>query len=196
MSMTAGPGRPRPYLLVLLLWFAAALFATGSGRVAQLRPPGPQLVLLGLTVALLAAGAVFTGFRIWLAGINLRQLVAVHVARFVGIWFVVLASRGELPAAWALPAGWGDIAIATAALAFVLFVPDLLANRTALLAWNFLGLVDILFVVATAARMLYIDPESMRALLVLPLGLVPTFLGPLVIATHVWLFQRLRRERV
>ncbi len=194
--MAATQRSSRPYWIAALLWFLGALLIVGSGRLAALRPPGPQLVLLGLTVALLAAGAVFTGFRIWLAGINLRQLVAIHVTRFVGIWFLVLASRGELPAAFALPAGWGDIVVATGALVFVLLVPDLLARRTALLLWNFLGLVDILFVVATAARFLVSAPESMRALLVLPLGLVPSFLVPLIIATHLWLFQRLRRERV
>jgi len=186
----------RPYLIAGALWFVGALLFVGSGRFAALRPPGPQLVLLGLTVALLVAGATVTGFRIWLAGINLRQLVALHVTRFVGIWFLVLSSRGELPASFAVPAGWGDIAIATGALGFVLLVPDLLAHRTALLAWNLLGLADILFVVGSAARAVLLAPESMHALLVLPLGIVLTFLVPLIIATHVWLFQRLRCERV
>jgi len=186
----------RPYLIAGALWFVGALLFVGSGRFAALHPPGPQLVLLALTAALLAAGATVTGFRIWLAGINLRQLVALHVTRFVGICFLVLASRGELPASFAVPAGWGDIAIATGALVFVLLVPDLLTHRTALLAWNLLGLADILFVVGSAARSVLLAPESMRALLVLPLGLVVTFLVPLIIATHVWLFQRLRHERV
>jgi hypothetical protein len=194
--MTTSERSSRPYLIAGLVWFAGAFLFVGSGRFAALRPPGPQLVLLALTVALLAAGASLTGFRIWLAGINLRQLVAVHITRFVGICFLVLASRGELPAGFALPAGWGDIAIAAGALVFVLLVPDLLAHRTALLVWNLLGLVDILFVVASAARHVLTAPESMHALLVLPLGLVLTFLVPLIIATHVWLFQRLRRERV
>jgi len=188
--------RSRPYLVAGALWFAGALLFVGSGRFAALHPPGPQLVLLALTVALLVAGATVTGFRIWLAGINLRQLVAIHITRFVGICFLVLSSRGELPAAFAVPAGWGDIAIATGALGFVLLVPDLLAHRTALLTWNLLGLADILFVVGSAARAVLLAPESMHALLVLPLGIVLTFLVPLIIATHVWLFQRLRRERV
>jgi len=194
VTVAATSRSSRPYLIGAILWFAAALLFVGSGRFARLRPPGPQLVLVGLTVALLVAGAAITGFRIWLAGINLRQLVAVHVTRFVGICFLVLASRGELPAAFAVPAGWGDIVIATGALGFVLFVPDLLAHRTALLAWNLLGLADILFVVASAARAVFIAPESMRPLLVLPLGLVLTFLVPIIIATHLWLFRRLRRE--
>jgi hypothetical protein len=185
----------RPYLIGALLWLVGALVLVGSGRLAELPPPGPQLVLLALTAALLVARATLSGFRIWLAGINIRQLVAIHISRFVGIAFLVFAARGDLPAAFAVPAGWGDIAIATAALVLVLLVPDLLAHRTVLLVWNLLGLADILFVVALAGRTLLLAPESMRALLVLPLGLVPTFLVPVIIATHLWLFQRLRTER-
>jgi hypothetical protein len=38
-----------------------------------------------------------------------------------------------------------------------------------------------------------LDPASMQALLVLPLSLLPTFLVPLIIASHVLIFARLRR---
>jgi hypothetical protein len=54
-----------------------------------------------------------------------------------------------------------------------------------------LGLADILFVVATAARLALADPASMAALLRLPLSLLPTFLVPLIIASHVVLGVRL-----
>jgi len=56
-----------------------------------------------------------------------------------------------------------------------------------------LGLADILFVVVTAARLGVADPESMAALLQLPLSLLPTFLVPLIIASHVILGVRLAR---
>ena len=59
--------------------------------------------------------------------------------------------------------------------------------------WNFIGLIDILMVVITAARLGLADPVSMRALTVLPLSLLPTFLVPLIIATHVVIFARLAR---
>ena len=59
---------------------------------------------------------------------------------------------------------------------------------------NLLGMVDILFVVATAARLAAADPESMAALLRLPLSLLPTFLVPLIIASHVVLGVRLARR--
>jgi hypothetical protein len=194
--MAATPHRARPYLIVGLLWFVAAAALTASGRLAGLRPPVPQLILVGLTAALLLAGAVVPGFRIWRAGINLRQLVALHLTRFVGITFLVLYAREELPYAFAVPGGWGDIVVATGALVLVLFVPDLIAHRRWLFAWNLLGFTDLLFVVATAGRLAIAEPGSMQALLAFPLGLVPTFLVPLLLATHIWLFARMRPERL
>jgi hypothetical protein len=62
-----------------------------------------------------------------------------------------------------------------------------------LMMWNTLGMVDIVFVVLTAARLALAEPESMAALLRFPLNLVPMFLVPLIIASHVLLFVRLGR---
>lgn len=192
----SAPPSGRPYLLAGVAWFIAMLALTASGRLATLRPPGPQLILAGATVTLLLAGSMLPGFRIWRAGINLRQLVALHLTRFVGIWFLVLYGRGDLPFAFAVPGGWGDILVATGALVLVLFVPNLVAHRWWLLAWNLLGFLDLLYVVGTATRLARESPDSMRALLEFPLGLVPTFLVPLLLVSHVWLFGRMRPEKV
>ena len=192
--MTRTPSHPRLYVAIGLIWFAVAAALAAGGQLAGLRPPVPQLVLLGLTAALIGAGSMIPGFRVWLAGLNLRQIVALHVLRFVGIYFLVLYGRGELPFAFAVPGGWGDIAIATGAVVLVLLVPDLAGHRAWLLAWNALGLADIIYVVATASRLAMAEPNSMQALLRLPLSLLPTFLVPVIIASHVLLFVRLRRE--
>ena len=48
--------------------------------------------------------------------------------------------------------------------------------------------------VATAARLGLADRESMAALVRLPLSLLPTFLVPLIIASHVVLGVRLARR--
>ncbi len=181
------------YLGVALAWLAAAILLSATGRVALLRPPEPQLVLAGLTILLVLAGAFLPGFRVWLAGLNLRQIVALHLTRFVGAWFLVLYGRGELPWAFAVPGGWGDIAVATGALGLVLLVPDLAANRRWLSVWNWLGLADLVAVIATASRLALTDFTSMSALLRLPLSLLPTFLVPILLASHLLLFQRLRR---
>jgi hypothetical protein len=122
----------------------------------------------------------------------LPALLLPHASRFAGFYFLTLHAQGKLPYAFAVPGGWGDIVVAVSALALA-FVPREMAwRRKAYLAWNTFGLVDILFVIATAARLALADPHSMSALLYLPLSLLPTFFVPLIIATHVILFVRLR----
>src|SRR5258705_202219 len=55
----------------------------------------------------------------------------------------------------------------------------------------FVGALDSAFVVATAARLGMADPNSMGPLRTLPLSLLPTFLVPLIIASHALIFWRL-----
>jgi hypothetical protein len=183
------------YVAVGVLWLLIALVLGASGHVATWRPPVPQMVLAGLTVLLLAAVVALSGFRAWLGTLDLRWLVALHLTRFVGIYFLVLYYRdGALPYAFAVPGGWGDILVATLALGLVAAIRELEARRGLVGVWNTLGLIDILFVVATASRLALADPDSMNALLRLPLSLLVTFLVPLIIASHVVVFWRIARR--
>ena len=186
----------RRYVVVGILWLAAAIVLGATGHTASWRPPVPQLVLAGLTVLLLAAVAVRPLFRHWLAQLDLRWLVALHLTRFVGAYFLILYYRDRaLPRAFAVPGGWGDIVVASLALALLLAGGKLDARPWLVGAWNALGLLDILFVVATAARLAVADPDSMSPLLHLPLSLLVTFLVPLIIADHVVVFWRLAARR-
>jgi hypothetical protein len=149
-------------------------------------------VLGGLTVLLLAAVAARPRFRRWLATLDLRWLVAVHLTRFVGLYFLLLYYRdGALPRAFAVPGGWGDIIVATLALGLLLAGGRLDGRPRLVGVWNAFGLLDILFVVATASRLALADPDSMNALLRLPLSLLVTFLVPIIIADHVVVFWRI-----
>jgi hypothetical protein len=177
-------------------WLVAAFAVGASGLLRHARPPMPQIMIAALTAALLIGFWSAPGLGRWVRAVDLRALVLVHVTRFVGIYFLVLYGRGELPWAFAVPGGWGDIAVAaTAVLVGLLSRPDRPGGRGVILAWNALGLADILMVVATAARLGTADPAAMGALLRLPLSLLPTFLVPIVIATHVAIFARLFARR-
>jgi hypothetical protein len=87
-----------------------------------------------------------------------------------------------------VPGGWGDIIVATLALGLLLAGGKLDGRPGLVGAWNAFGLLDILFVVATASRLALADPDSMNALLRLPLSLLVTFLVPIIIADHVVVF--------
>jgi hypothetical protein len=180
---------------IFWLWFFAAVLA-GKALVLQRLPPfAVPAIVLTLTAFLLALYFLVAPLRTWADETNLRKLVLLHVTRFVGIAFLVLYQRGELPYAFAVPGGIGDIVVATFALPLALAPLNPPTLRRALRIWNMVGLVDIVLVVLTAVRLNLADPAQMRALTELPLSLLPTLLVPLLIATHVVIFVRLARDQ-
>jgi hypothetical protein len=196
MSSPSASGRPTAVLTGLGLWLVVAITLGASGRLEAVQPPLPQLTLIALTAGALWATARIPAVRAWALSVDVRVLVAFHLTRFVGCYFLVLYRRGELPYAFAVPGGWGDILVASLALLLLLNGPPTTVGRLrAYVAWNVLGLLDILFVVATAARLGLAAPASMQALLRLPMSLLPTFLVPLIITSHVLLAVRLARAR-
>ena len=181
-------------LLLVAGWFHLALFVGETQFLSILPGAAIPITVLGLSAGLLAAYWLFVPLRRCLDALDLRILILPHLARFVGIYFLVLYSRGLLPRQFALPAGWGDIMIAFGAVA-VLSIPSALKNKRVLLAWNTLGLLDILFVVTTAASIVIPQRDSMAVMTHLPLSLLPTMIVPLIIFTHVLIFARLLASR-
>ena len=180
-------------VIVLLIWGVSAALLGVAGVLASLLPPFPQVILFGLVALLLIAYGLSSEFRRWLSAIPLTWLVSVHLVRFVGFYFLWLYEQRQLPFAFAVLGGWGDIVVGTFALV-LLFLPT--GSRLIYLVWNTLGFVDILFVVSTATRLALVDSASMAALLRFPLSLLPTFIVPVIIFTHVVIFLRLRGDRL
>ena len=179
--------------LIFWLWLGTAFFAGQQLLLQRLPPFGLPAVVLGLSAVLLLAYFRLATVRAWVDALDLRTLVLLHVTRFVGLYFIVLSRRGLLPYDFAVPGGIGDIIIATLALV-VVFAPLADASRArAIRIWNVIGLIDIALVVLTAARLNLANPLQMSAMTSLPLSLLPTFLVPLLIATHIIIYTRLTR---
>jgi hypothetical protein len=193
--MPEGHSKPsRGPMLVLIVWLIVAL-VVGRMRLLESVPRIVlQLTLLSLTFCCLLAFWKSRAVNHWVMSRPVRVLISFHVVRFVGIYFLVLYRRGELPFAFAVPGGIGDIAIAFMALLIGLFSVNDPPNRPLVLFWNSLGLLDILFVVITAARLGLKHADSMLPLTHLPLSLLPTFFVPLIIASHLIIFYRLGRH--
>jgi hypothetical protein len=181
------------FWLIGLSWLAAAIALGFSGLFGSVRPPGPQIMIVGLTGVLIAAYWLSGSFRDWAKALDLRVIVALHLTRFVGFYFLWLYGRGELPYRFAVLGGWGDIIVATGAVVILASWSSFGARRPVLLVWNVYGLVDILFVVETAATEAMAMPASMAALLRMPLSLLPTFLVPLIISSHLFIFAPVQK---
>ena len=181
----------RKALAILSAWLVVAAIFTHLGGLRALPPPFPQALLAALVLFLAVTYALRRSFRSWLDGLPSYSFLTLHLSRFVGFYFLVLFDRGELPYEFAVLGGWGDIAVATFALGLLAaFRGGPTIHSPWLHIWNIFGLLDILFVVSTAVRSVIVSPESMAPLLQLPLGLLPTFLVPLIIFTHSVLLVR------
>jgi hypothetical protein len=112
-------------------------------------------------VAIAALVLIFVRpLRDWALHVDIRWLIAVHLTRFVGFYFLYLYAQHGLPYAFAVRGGIGDILVAALACILLFFA----ASKPALIAWNILGTIDILDVVITVGRSESAVPGSMHQL--------------------------------
>jgi len=194
-STLPAPRLPGAAVLAATVWLILAFAAGATGFFLRLPFPGPQLIILGLVVLTLVAGLVPSRLRAWIDAIPLRVLVGVNATRFIGITFLVLAAQGQMNQTFADRAGWGDIATAILAIALVVtWAPITPARRLLYHASNAFGFLDLVVAVGTATAVtLSGATPGVERVLTLPLSIVPTFLVPLFLANHVFIFRRLVR---
>jgi hypothetical protein len=178
-------------------WFACSLTASAF-HVFDSRPGSPPLPL---GIAALAPILVFllwfassAGLRQFVLSIDPRTLTAMQSWRIAGFVFLVLAAYGLLPGLFAQPAGWGDMFIGATAL----LAARKLANpghRRGFIAWQVLGIADLVTAVATGILAAVIDPHGIPSspMTVLPMSLIPTFAVPLFLIFHIICIAQARR---
>ena len=174
---------------IIVVWFIFAL----SASALHLFQNDANRIGVEVAIAALAPIVVFSlwfavseRFRQFALSLNPRTLTALQSWRFVGFIFVLLEARGVLPAIFAWPAGYGDMAIGVTAsfVAWKLAAPN---HRNSFILWQVLGILDLVNAggVGTTAGLLSPQGPTMAPLTVLPLSLIPTFLVPLFLMLHV-----------
>jgi len=192
-SALTAPRLPTAASVALAAWLGLVLLGGATGFFAGLPFPGPQVIILGLVVATIVAGFAVPALRAWIDGLPLRALISINVFRVVGFVFLAYAARGQLAQVFADRAGWGDIAVGALALGLVAAgEPRTALHRGLTYAWNALGTLDLVTAVVTATfvGIRGLTP-GVQALLSLPLVVIPAFLVPIYLATHVFIFRRL-----
>jgi hypothetical protein len=185
----------RAALVVLALWFGAALSAGLAGLFAPREPVRPPVELglaaLGPVLAFLVALATSPAARRFVRSLDLKVLTFAQSWRIVGAVFLALWAGEKLPAAFALPAGIGDVLVGvTAPLVAFGVVPRLPARLALYLAWTGFGVLDL--IVAVALGILHsgtvggsVGPITTAVMGEVPLTLIPTFFVPLAMILHV-----------
>jgi hypothetical protein len=173
---------------LIIAWFVFAL----SASALHLFKNDSNRIGLAVAIAALTPIIVFSlwfaaseSFRRFVLSLNPRVLTSAQAWRIVGFTFVLLEARGVLPAIFALPAGYGDMAIG-ATSAFVAWKLADPAHRNSFILWQVLGILDLVIAVFVGTTAGLINPQpSMAPMTVLPLSLIPTFLVPLFVMLHV-----------
>ena len=187
--MSAPANRLAP--AILLTWGVAAAVAVQLGLLSRLPFPPPLFVGAGVLFLLICA-VVVPGFAAWMKSVDIRLVLGFHLVRFVGFYFLWLASVGRLDPFFAEGAGIGDAITAVGATGLLL-LPEAREGKW-LLIWNIVGFIDILLVMANALRVVLTNPAGFAEFFTLPLGLLPTFIVPLIVVSHLVIFLRLRTK--
>ena len=184
-------------------WLALIVGLSASGvlvpGVAGPAPPG-LLPFAVLMVLLFGCWHFIPAFRSGLLSIPLPALIAVHVGRIGGVFFLLLHYDGRLSAPFAPVAAIGDMI--TGALALVLALTLLLGSpvsRRWLVAWNTFGALDLLVAISlgllsapgTPFRVFTEEP-GMQAMTILPWIFVPSMLVPIDLLVHFVIAAKLR----
>jgi hypothetical protein len=177
------------WIVVSGLLARAGVYSQDPGEAV----PWFLVALVGALISLLLATRIPIVSRILAGPGTTARLALPHTLRVVGVLFLIAMAQGHLPAAFALPAGLGDIAIGVAAP----FVARRLARdagRTGAVRFNLLGILDL--VVAGIIGFLLLGlvevTPSTAPLALLPLALIPTAAVPLAVALHIISLQQLR----
>src|ERR1700732_616223 len=102
------------------------------------------------------------GFREFALSLNPGVLTFVQSWRIAGLAFLALYTVGLLPGVFALPAGWGDIAIgATAPLAALKLANS--RRRRSFILWQVLGILDLVTAVTLGTTARRIWPNEVGA---------------------------------
>lgn len=177
------------WLVVSGLLARAGVYREDPGEAV----PWLLILVVGFLIVLLLFTRIPLVSRILADPGTLTRLTYPHTLRVVGVLFLIVMAQGHLPAAFALPAGLGDIAVGIAAP----FVARRLARgtgRAEAVRFNALGIFDLI-VAASVGYLLFgfIDvTPSTAPLRLLPLALIPTVPVPLALALHIVSLRRLR----
>lgn len=162
--------------LLAAAWVAGVVVVAGAGwfGAGGDGPPWPLVLAAVVPVAVLAQALRRPAVAGPVLGLDPQLVVAVQLWRVVGAAFLFGWADGTLDAAFAVPAGIGDIATGVAALVVLTRLRAGTLTRRGFVAFTALGVGDFAVALATGAL---VRPEAIEQLpwVLFPALAVPTF---------------------
>ena len=186
----------------LLGWFVLVA-VLGKAQFFAANPfVAPHIIFAFLVLFILLRRAYFSPTIQAVAdAMPVHWMIAIQTYRVVGVGFINLYTLGLLPAAFAFPAGYGDIFIGvTAPFVAYLYFKKKSYSRKLAVAWNIIGIADLVIAISVGIlgyprplQMLPTNPST-ELLSLFPLVLIPLFAVPLAFMLHLFSLRILMKK--
>jgi hypothetical protein len=125
-----------------------------------------------------------------------------NAGRLGGVFFLILAAHGRLPAPFAPTAGLGDMLVGALAIPLALAAIRASATQAWLGGWNALGALDLIVAVSLGVLSapgtpfrVFTEGPGTAAMGSLPWVMIPGLLVPLYLLIHIVIAARLHSRR-
>jgi hypothetical protein len=184
---------------IIYLAYVSVLSLKGVFNVNAIPPK--VMVLASLPLMIILFGFIGnTGlFKKLLRSITLESLVAIHVFRLVGVFFIILYCYHLLPAEFAFSDALGDIITALFALPVAKWVSKGKSwSIKAVYAWNIFGMLDIVNVLVTAViiaknALVTGANRDLTEMTIFPFVWFPAFAPATILFLHIAIFRKLQQ---
>jgi hypothetical protein len=201
-TMPLSPVQKLTTVSVAGLWIGFAIALAATGIYASTATPVPVVgFMVALPVMVIGAAALLSiHVRETLLALPVPLLIGLNALRvFPGAFMVLLESQGHLSGPFPQSAGWGDIVVGLTAIPLTIAAArNLAGSRSAVLAWNILGTLDLLAAVSLGVLSAPASPLQIfggavgsTAMWSLPWSNIPTLLVPFYLILHGIMFARL-----
>lgn len=196
-SPRAGARKGAIMASLFVAWGAVMIWFCLAGVPGRLGPLGNLVV----PVCWLTPSLVLLVFRDWALAepLSQRWLVGLQVWRVIGGVFLIEFARGNLPGAFAYPAGIGDILVGLLAIVALVKARGGAPGPTMIRAVLILGMLDFagaffFGITSSEGPVRLFEHDARSTVLTFPVGMIPLFLVPYAIFFHTLSWLTLRRS--
>ena len=186
---------------ILYLAYASLLALKGVFYVNTIPPKVMVLTAVPLAVILFVIVGNTKLFRQLLRSVTLESLIALHVFRLLGVFFLLLYFYHLLPLGFAFSAGMGDIITAILALPVAKMVSKGKPGSLKIaFAWNIFGALDIINILVitgiSARNSIATGKVGSMEMTMFPFVWFPAFAPATILFLHTVIFRKLHLGRI